>query len=361
MRKEDLLQKISFSTAQHNNKSIICCRFANDKLLNNAFKKYFPAAKWSNTLKCWYMLDLPAVRLVLNMQLKNDFSKSFSAIHPANQEELKRMKEQLILKAYSVNTQKVYLTEFTQLLVALKSNLVIEMSADKLRSYLLYCIKDLGISENHLQSRLNALKFYFEQVLHQQKFFFDIPRPKKQSKLPKVIAEKDILKILKCTENIKHNLMLQLCYGMGLRVSELVNLKITDIDSNRMQVLIENSKGKKDRMVVLPETVLDDLRNYYKTYKPKEFLFEGIYGGQYSIRSVQEVFKTALRKAKINKSVGIHSLRHSYATHLLEYGTDITYIQKLLGHADIKTTLIYANVSDKNMHKIQSPLDRIKK
>ena len=153
--------------------------------------------------------------------------------------------------------------------------------------------------------------------------------------------------------------MLKLCYGMGLRVSEIVNLKVSHIDSGRMQVHIVGAKGKKDRYVNLPESILDELRNYYKEYKPKVFLFEGQYGGIYSVRSAQAVFKDAMRKAKINKVVGIHSLRHSYATHLLEYGTDISFIQKLLGHKDVSTTLIYAKVGNKTLAKVASPLDRL--
>jgi site-specific recombinase XerD len=146
---------------------------------------------------------------------------------------------------------------------------------------------------------------------------------------------------------------------MGLRVSEIVNLKITDIDSGNMQVFIERAKGKKDRYANLPESILEQLRTYYKQYKPTKYLFEGQYGEQYSIRSAQQVFKTAMKKAKINKEVGIHGLRHSFATHLLENGTDIKFIQELLGHNDIKTTLRYTHVSEKSLKKIKSPLDNM--
>ena len=146
---------------------------------------------------------------------------------------------------------------------------------------------------------------------------------------------------------------------MGLRVSEIVNLKIEDIDSVKMKVFIQRAKGKKDRYVNLPKIILQDLRKYYKEYQPKEFLFEGQYGGKYSIRSAQQVFKTAMNKAGIKKTVGIHSLRHSYATHLLEYGTDISLIQKLLGHNDIKTTLVYTNVANKQISNIELSLIHI--
>ena len=281
-------------------------------------------------------------------------------IYPVNQNAIIKMVEQLKLKGYSESTIKTYQNELAQFLIALKHHSVDECDARKVRSYMLYCHEHLKLTENTLHSRLNALKFYFEQVLHRDKMFFEeIPRPKKHSQLPKTIHANSIKKMLNKTTNLKHNTMLKLCYGMGLRVSEIINLKITDIDSNNMQVFIERGKGKKDRYVNLPQSVLEQLRIYYKEYQPKKYLFEGQHGGQYSIRSAQQVFKNALQKAGINKLVGIHSLRHSYATHLLEQGTDIRFIQELLGHNNIKTTLIYTNVSNNSIRKIISPLDNL--
>jgi site-specific recombinase XerD len=244
------------------------------------------------------------------------------------------------------------------LLYALKNTPVNSLTPERLRAYFLYCVKKLKLSENIIHSRINAVKFYFEQTLHHEKILFeDIPRPKKRSILPKVLSKKDIAKIFAQVDNLKHLVMLKLCYGMGLRVSEIVNLKITDIDSDRMLVHIEAAKGKKDRYVTLPNSVLEELRIYFTEYRPRNYLFEGQYGGQYSARSAQAVFKTAMRKAKINKTVGIHGLRHSYATHLMEAGTDMLFIQKLLGHKDIKTTEIYAKVSNRHLGKVKSPLD----
>ena len=268
------------------------------------------------------------------------------------------MHELLLLKSYSPSTIKIYCTEFSQLLYLLKDKQVDSLTPERLRSYFLYCATKLKLSENMIYSRINAIKFYFEQVLHHEKLFFEeIPRPQKRSSLPKVFSKNDIVRLFAQVDNPKHVLMLKLCYGMGLRVSEIVNLKIIDIDSGRMLVHIEKAKGKKDRYVTLPASILDDLRNYYRAYRPKTYLFEGQYGGHYAIRSVQAVFKNAMQKAKINKSVGIHGLRHSYATHLLESGTDIFFIQKLLGHRDIKTTEIYAKVSNRQLGNIKSPLD----
>ncbi|MCL2329105.1 MAG: site-specific integrase [Bacteroidetes bacterium] len=281
-------------------------------------------------------------------------------IHQINQNAIVKMVEQLKLKGYSESTIKTYKHEFAQFLIALKHYPADDCDAQKLRSYMLYCYNQLRLSENTLHSRLNALKFYFEQVLHRDKMFFkEIPRPKKHSQLPKTIHATDIKKLFDATTNLKHNTILKLCYGMGLRVSEIINIKITDVDSKNMQVFIEKSKGKKDRYVNLPQSILEQLRMYFKEYRPKKYLFEGQTGEQYSIRSAQQIFKNALHKAGINKEVGIHSLRHSYATHLLEQGTDIRFIQELLGHNSLKTTLIYTEVTNNSIRNIKSPLDKL--
>lgn len=316
-------------------------------------------ARWSRTERCWYVLDNRYFRELFGLEKEIIAEGILSRISQANQPTLKKLVDELKLKAYSTSTIKTYVAEFAQLLYLLKEVQVDSLEYNQLRSYFLYCIDKLRISENQLHSRINAIKFYFENVLKRKRFTIEIPRPKKPSKLPVVLSKKDIQKIFSNIENLKHLLMLKLCYGMGLRVSEVVNLKITDIDSSRMLVHIRKAKGKKDRYVPLPESVLKLLREYYKKYRPKEFLFEGQYGGQYAVRSVQQVFRNSMKKAKINKKVGIHGLRHSYATHLFEYGTDMSFIQKLLGHNDIKTTLIYTKVSNAQLENIKSPLDRM--
>jgi site-specific recombinase XerD len=348
-----------FSMGEHRDKNVIFVHFQFSAILKNELKEKFSSAKWSASQSCWYLPDSNAIRKEVGITPRLEPGKTvFAQIHPVNQPALKKMHEQLLLKAYSQNTVKTYCNEFAQLLYLLNHIPVSSLTPERLRSYFLFCIKNLKLTENIIHSRINAVKFYFEQVLHRDKLFFEeIPRPKKRSLLPKVLSKNDIVKIFVQVDNLKHLLMLKLCYGMGLRVSEIVNLKITDIDSQRMLVYIEAAKGKKDRYVTLPSSVLDELRNYYRRYRPKIYLFEGQYGGQYAIRSVQAVFKTAMRKAKINKTVGIHGLRHSYATHLLECGTDMVFIQKLLGHKDIKTTEIYAKVSNRQLGKIKSPLD----
>lgn len=180
---------------------------------------------------------------------------------------------------------------------------------------------------------------------------------KKIKQLPKVFSKPDLNRIFNATLNIKHELLLKLVYGMGLRVSEIVRLKIEHVDLQRLSVLIVNAKGKKDRYVNFPTTVTNLYNDYLKLYQPHIYLFNGPQNSQYSVRSAQNVFKNALNRAKIYRNVGIHSLRHSFATHLLEAGVDIVLIQKLMGHKNVKTTEIYAQITSKQLASIQSPLD----
>jgi len=348
-----------FSIGEYDEKKVIFVDFTYNFALKEELKKKFPSAKWCNSQKRWYLPDCYSIRKEIGMEPNTEMGKAVMLkIHPVNQPALERLKEQLSLKMYSPNTIRTYSVEFAQLLYILKDTHVNSLTPERIRSYILFRIREHKLSENVIHSRLNAIKFYFEQVLHREKIFFkDIPRPKKKSILPDTLSKEEIKKIFTAVTNPKHLLMLQLGFGMGIRVSEIVNLKLTNIDSKQMLVKIESGKGKKDRYVPLPTSILLDLRSYFCAYRPAFYLFEGQYGGQYSIRAVQAVFKNAMRKAKIKKPVGIHSMRHSYATMLLENGTDMHFIQKLLGHKDIKTTEIYAKVSNRNIKNIKSPLD----
>jgi integrase/recombinase XerD len=349
--------EVKYEIANHKGKEVIFIFSEKNSEENQRIKKLV-GVRWSNTKKAWYVIDSALYRNKFGITQKTPIGKDVLAhINPVNQQALYYMIETLQLKAYSQSTITTYRNEFAQLLYILKGYKVEELDANRLRSYFLYCVNTLKLSENTLHSRINAVKFYFEKVLKREHFFFEIPRPKRPSILPKVISVSDIKKIFDVTTNLKHNTMLKLCYGMGLRVSEIVNLKIKDIDSGRMQVFIERAKGKKDRYVNLPESILLQMREYFKEYRPKKYLFEGQYGDAYSKRSAQQVFSDALKKAKINKTIGIHGLRHSFATHLMENGTDVMFIQKLLGHSDIKTTLRYIHVSKKDIKNIKSPLD----
>lgn len=272
---------------------------------------------------------------------------------------LEAMKNMLILKGYSGNTIRNYMSEFQLLLQLLKEHSINNLSKDHIQSYLLWLLKEKGSSETKVHTAINAIKFYFEYVLEKEKAFYDLPRPKKPFKLPAILAEEEVLEIIKNIQNIKHKTMIMTAYSAGLRVSEIVSLKIKNIDSKRMMIHIQGAKGKKDRMVPLSNVLLTTLRRYYKEYQPKEYLFEGQLGGAYSTRSVQEILKVAKQKVT-TKVGGVHMLRHSYATHLMEAGTDIRIIQSLLGHNSIRTTMLYTHVSKIALSKIESPLDKLK-
>lgn len=350
-----MIETIHFEIGKHRDKEVIFLNFDYDLKIIAIIKTWI-GCKWSQTKKLWYVPNVLEYRNKFGLKPAPIYQTK-SKISKNNQLQLEKYIETLQLKGYSPNTIRTYCSELSQLLILLKDKSVMELDKERIRKYILYCINELKLSENTLHSRMNAIKFYYEKVLYQEKFFVEIPRPKKQHLLPKVIHSQDLKKIFDHTPNLKHNTMLKLAYGMGLRVSEIVNLKIVDIDSKNMQVFIERSKGKKDRYANLPETILAQLREYFIDYKPKQYLFEGQYGGKYSVRSIQLVFKQSMKKSGINKDLGIHSLRHSFATHLLENGTDVRFIQELLGHKDIRTTLLYTEVSDHSVRKIKSPLD----
>ena len=188
----------------------------------------------------------------------------------------------------------------------------------------------------------------------------EIHRPKKPFKLPSVLSLEDVESLLNSLENIKHKTMLALIYSVGLRRSELLNMTVKDLDSKRMMITIRGGKGNKDRVVPFSATILELLREYYKKHTPKTYLFEGQTGDRYSETSLQEIFHQAKSKAKINKNATLHTLRHSYATHLLEGGTNLRYIQEILGHKSPKTTQIYTHVSNEGIGRVASPIEKMK-
>ena len=303
-----------------------------DSLNNPELEKIirqFPGAKWSTFLKLWHF-------------------------------EVKKENIDLLVcktEGHSQSTIRTYTNEFSQLLYLLRQNNVQDLEPEQVKRYLAYCLGK-GISENTIHSRLNALKFYFEQVLKKDRFFFEIPRPKKPMLLPKLLNETELSRLFNSLKNKKHKAMLFTVYSAGLRVSELTKLKLANIDSNRMQIHIENAKGKKDRYVNLSPVLLDVLREYVKLYRPGTYLFEsGLTCQAYPVRTVQQIFSNAKNLAGIRKQVGIHSLRHSFATHLLDKGTDIRYIKELLGHFNIRTTERYLHVSRQQLVNIISPFD----
>lgn len=267
--------------------------------------------------------------------------------------------DRIRLKQYSAATLKNYRWCFIVFLEAFPNHKPSQINKTEVMQFLVNYLNRHHPSASYYNQMINSIKFFYEEVLGRPREVYELPRAKKEFKLPSIFSAEEIKKILAVTNNVKHKAILCLAYAGGLRISEIVNLKIKDIDSARMTITIRQAKGKKDRQVMLSEKLLMLLRLYYKEYKPSIYFFEGANHEQYSARSIQLVLKQAKKKAKINKQGAMHALRHSFATHLLEGGTDLVSIKELLGHSDIRTTNIYTHVSTKNISKIQSPLDKL--
>jgi len=353
-----IFDAIIFGFDVHHQKEIITLFFDKNAALSLQLKKVLPI-KWSASKKCWYGLDMPQYRKALGLPVKAIETSFVMKLEEPNKAYLQQMADVLVLKGMSSNTQNTYLNEVFNFFTTLGATDAKILDTKRLSGYILYCHRVLKLSENTIHSRMNALKFLYEKVLKNGTLINNIPRPKRKKMLPKVLSKQEVIKLIAVCENLKHRLIIKLIYGLGLRVSEVVNLKIADIDSGSMNVHIVNAKGKKDRYIPLPATILEELRSYYVLFAPKVYLFEGPAGGAYKVRSVQAVFKQNMKRAGIIKQIGVHGLRHSYATHLLEQGADIRFIQKLLGHNSIKTTELYTHVSHVQLNNIKSPLDSL--
>lgn len=265
-----------------------------------------------------------------------------------NKKIIKICEEKFIYLNYSPRTKNNYLSHIRQFLKSIGDKQIIHLSSKDFQSYL----DNYNFSSVSQQNQIiNSIKFLYEQVLNKKYNKVSFKRPKSEKKLPQVIDGEFIKLQLSKIENLKHKTILALIYSVGLRVSEVTNLKIEDIDSKRMIIHIKNAKGKKDRIVPLSQNILELLREYYKEYKSKEYLFNGQSGGKYSIQSCQKIYKKY-----IDKDSSIHTLRHSSFTSLLESGTDLRIIQKIAGHSSSKTTEIYTHVSNQLLSKVNLPI-----
>ena len=264
--------------------------------------------------------------------------------------------EKLELKAYSANTARTYISCFQSFLKFYSDRPLNDLDEEDVRHYLKFLIEQ-GKSNSYLNQAINSIKFYYEIVLGMPNRFYQIERPRKEYRLPEVLSQEEVKKLMNQIENIKHRCIVTVIYSAGLRRSELLDLRLEDIDSKRMLIKIKKGKGNKDRYTVLSKKLLSDLRLYYKKYRPQEYLFEGPGGGPYSASSVLKIVTKAAIKANIRKRVTPHILRHSFATHLLEKGTDLRTIQILLGHNSSKTTEIYTHVAENSFKDIVDLLD----
>ena len=272
---------------------------------------------------------------------------------------MQKFNDYMMRRRYSPRTIETYSGLVSSFISVLKSNNPEDLGDDDIGRYITKFYVKKGYSRSYQNQAVNALKLYYKTEFNREIGKVVSLRPKKEHRLPNVLSQEEVRAILSSFTNIKHKTIFYLIYSGGLRISELVSLMVTDIDSKRGVIRIRNSKGAKDREVPLSKKALDQLREYYKAYRPKKYLFEGQSGGAYSTRSVQALFRKATRKCGIKRKATVHTLRHSYATHLLENGTDLRIIQELLGHKSSKTTEIYTYVSNQTKKKVPNPLDQL--
>ncbi|MGF7185522.1 site-specific recombinase XerD [Desulfitispora alkaliphila] len=262
------------------------------------------------------------------------------------------MGNELKLRGYSNKTIKVYSSHVRRLVRHFDVHPK-KINKDQIKQYLLLMMEEKEVSHSYLNQVISAIKFYYSKVLNISNLALDLPRPKKEKKLPDILSEEEIIEIIENVENPKYRVILLLIYSAGLRIGEVVRLKINDIDSKRNLIHVRNGKGCKDRYTVLSTVTLEALRIYVANYKPDNWLFPGVESGKHlNVRSIQKVFAQACKNSGIKKEITVHTLRHSFATHLLESGTDLRYIQELLGHQSTKTTEIYTHVSKKDIGSI---------
>lgn len=334
--------------------------------------KQFPYLKYDQKTKIWsipynekYVSDLKNIAETEKQKFNYitepiEKQQPIRSIVPKTKNCPEEYLQKLLELRYSESTFKTYKHAFVEFLNYYPDQSVEEISEEQIINYIRYLVNDRKISISVQNTTINSIKFYYEKVLGGKRTFYHLDRPRTEKTLPEVMSEEQVADLLNSIENLKHKAILMTIYSAGLRLGEAINLRISDIDSKRKQIRIEQAKGKKDRYTLLSVKTLEVLKMYFLAYKPKVWLFEGQNGGQYSTKSIQKIFHNAKEKAKINKNVTVHTLRHSFGTHLLENGTDLRYIQVLLGHSSSKTTEIYTHITTKGFDKIVSPLDKLK-
>jgi integrase/recombinase XerD len=343
------------SLITHKAKQRIAVHFDNIPTLNARIKK-IEDAQWSRSLRCWHVPDTAENRT----RFKIDSMLSAKIINTQHNsiDKIEEFKRWLQSRRYSPNSIKTYTDALHIFLKFFYHKPVGEITNNDIITFNNEYILKNKFSASYQNQIVNALKLFFGIVENKQLNVELIHRPKREKALPNVLSKAEVKSILESINNIKHKAMLSLIYSCGLRSSELINLKIGDVDSKRNLLLIKNAKGKKDRIAPLSDKTILLLREYFKVHQPEKYLFEGQTKGEpYDARSLQLVLKSALQKTKIKRPVTLHWLRHSYATHLLEAGTDLRYIQEILGHKSSKTTEIYTHVSTRSIQKITSPFD----
>lgn len=329
--------------------SVLCVSFSDNSPELFSKMKTIPEFEWNSSENIWKAeYSDPLLQKTVNLLDKN-IQFSYDLI-------LFSLKREMKIRKYSFKTIKSYLSINRYFLIFTKKYPK-QIENQDIKKYLFYLANEKNLSSASINQAINALRFYYGRIL-KQNFIYDLKRPKKDKLLPKVLSREEVNHLFNVPMNIKHKLILMLAYSSGLRVSEIVKMKISDVDTKRNVLFIRKAKGRKDRQSLLSVKFLKLLDIYLKSEQPKVFLFESKYSRKnMSIRTVQRIFENAKKKSNIIKDVSIHNLRHSFATHLLENGTDIRFIQEFLGHESIRTTEIYTHVSKTIFTQIKSPLD----
>jgi site-specific recombinase XerD len=272
-----------------------------------------------------------------------------------------KMINEMKLRRFAQKTQEAYVSAVTGLAKHYNQSPDL-LDKEKIQAYLLYLMEERRLSWSTCNVVVCGIRFYYFQTLGIDSMRLGIPPMRAQKKLPEILSFEEIQRLLKCATSLKNRVLLMTTYGAGLRVSEVVNLKLSDIDSSRMMIRVRQGKGNKDRYTMLSNRLLTELRAYYREYKPPVWLFYGSHtGAQMSVGTAQTLYYAAKERAGISKQGGIHTLRHCFATHLLEAGVDLRTIQSLMGHASIITTMGYLRVTSRKLSATRSPLDLIEK
>ena len=321
--------------------------------------------RWNSSARCWEIPDNPDLERTIahlfpnrRIETVNHQNKQDSVERAVPEKWVVELQRELRLRGFGGKTRKVYVGHCRRMIEHFERapDLITE---DEIREYLT-AILDRGCSHSYVNQCISAIKFLYHQALRTDHQLNRLPRPKKEHKLPSVLSRQETLRIFQSVHNVKHKTILLLTYSAGLRVGEVVRLRCSDIDVDRRMIHIRQGKQSKDRYTLLSENAQVVLKDYIKYYQPQTWLFPGSKSGKHlHERSVQKVFQRARLTAGICKPVSVHTLRHSFATHLLESGTDLRYIQELLGHKSSKTTEIYTHVSRRDLSRIRSPLDTI--
>ncbi|MEZ4721676.1 MAG: tyrosine-type recombinase/integrase [Flavobacteriales bacterium] len=383
------LPKVEIYRLHHREQFRLGIFFGFDEGLKAIAKKL--RATYSKTYRCWYVddeadaleriavafknrawVDYKAIQSRLSDEHRKQYATQFhgqkTGTLKAATPEVSRAERKIIVpkeyrnllerRRYSANTVKTYVSMFTVFLSDHAGRQADEISEEQIKAYMNRLVKEKRVSQSTHNQMINSIKFYYEQVLGLEKKKYWIDRPRKEEKLPKVISEEDVIRLIAGANNLKHQCMIAMIYATGMRRGELIRLRLEDIDTARGQVFIRGGKGKKDRTTIWSDAMNKAYAAYLTTYKPNYWVFEGPNRSQYTDRSVGAVIRQAGQRAGI-KGVTAHVLRHSFATHLMDHGTDTRVIQTLLGHERLETTAIYTHVSTKNLQKITNPLDRI--